>query len=303
MARKKVVVTGGAGFIGSHIVDRFLDEGYDVHIIDNLSGGKMERVNKDAEFHKVDLRDLDLIKPIIKDAVYVFHTAALPRVQFSIENPVLTTENNVNATLNVLVAAHEGGVKKVIYSASSSAYGDQEVLPLVETMPTGPKSPYGLQKHIGEQFCKVWSMVYRLPTVCLRYFNVYGPRLDPEGAYALVIGKFLKQRSEGQPLTITGDGTQTRDFTHVTDVVEANYLAALNDKAIDGEVFNIGFGKRCCINDLAKLIGGEVEHIDPRLEPHETEADTTKAKKYFGWEPKVPLEEGIKELKREWNLD
>jgi len=299
---RKIVVTGGAGFIGSHIVDAALKRGWDVHIIDNLSGGKMERVNKKAKFHKVDIRNIDEITPIIKGAKYVFHTAAIPRVQYSIENPLETNDNNVGGTLNVLVASHKGGVGKVIYSASSSAYGDQEVMPLVETMPTDPKSPYGLQKLIGEQQCKVFKDVYGLSTVSLRYFNVYGSRLDPDGAYALVIGKFLKQRTDGESLTITGDGTQTRDFTHVSDVVEANLLAAECDNASSGEVINIGFGKRTTINDLAKLIGGESKYIEERLEPHDTEADNSKAYEILGWKPKVTLEEGIALLKVEWKL-
>ena len=302
MIKRKIVVTGGAGFIGSHIVDEALNRGYEVHVIDNLSGGKMERVNKEAVFHEKDLRDLEKIKPIIKDAKYVFHTAALPRVQYSIDFPAETNENNVNSTVNVLIASHKGGVGKVIYSASGSAYGDQEQLPVVETMPTDPKSPYGLQKLIGEQYAKVWSTVYDLPTVSLRYFNVYGSRLDPDGAYALVIGKFLKQRSEGKPLTITGDGTQTRDFTHVSDVVSANFLAADCEEAKDGEVFNVGFGKRCSVNKVAELIGGETINIPPRLEIHDNEADRSKAKKCFNWEPQIRLEEGIALLKKEWKL-
>lgn len=299
---KKVVITGGAGFIGSHIVDAYLEKGYDVHIIDNLSGGKMERVSKDANFHKVDIRNIDDIRPIIKGAEYVFHTAALPRVQYSIENPIETNDVNVNGTLNVLIAAAEGDVGKVVYSASSSAYGNQKVMPLVETMPTGPLSPYGLQKHIGEQKCRVWSEVYNLPTVSLRYFNVYGTRLDPEGAYALVIGKFLKQMSEGESVTITGDGKQTRDFTHVRDVVNANILAAESD-AKKGESFNIGFGKRTSINELARLLGADITYVEARLEPSDTEANRDLAKKHLGWEPKVTLEEGLAELKAEWGLD
>lgn len=302
MEKEKIVVTGGAGFIGSHIVDACLAEGFDVHIIDNMSGGKEERLNNKAVFHKEDIRDLEKIKPIIKGAKYVFHTAALPRVQYSIDFPKETNENNVGGTVNVLIAAHEGGVEKVVYSASSSAYGDQTTMPLVETMPTDPKSPYGLQKLIGEQYCKVWSSVYGLPTVSLRYFNVYGSRLDPDGAYALVIGRFLKLRKEGKPLTITGDGTQTRDFTHVRDVVQANLLAAKCDEVKNGEVFNIGFGKRCSINELAELIGGETENVPPRLEPHDTEADNTRARTNLKWEPTVALEEGIAELKEEWGV-
>ena len=301
MNKEKAVVTGGAGFIGSHIVDALLEKGFDVHIIDNLSGGKMERVNDDATFHKVDIRNLEDIKPIFTNSKYVFHTAAVPRVPYSIEEPVDTHDNNVNGTLNVLVAAKEGGVGKVIYSASSSAYGDQETMPLVETMPTDPKSPYGLQKYIGELKCRLWSQVYGVPTISLRYFNVYGPRLDPEGAYALVIGKFLKQASEGKPITITGDGNQTRDFTHVSDIVAANILASESGIG-NGEVFNVGYGKRRSINDLAKLFGGKSIYIEARLEPKHSEADHSKAKEYLGWTPKVTLEDGVAELKKEWGI-
>ncbi|MES2088277.1 MAG: NAD-dependent epimerase/dehydratase family protein [Patescibacteria group bacterium] len=299
---KKVVVVGGAGFIGSTLADALIEKGFSVEIIDNLSGGKMENVNPKAKFHNADVCDLEAIKPIIKGAQFVFHFAALPRVQYSIEKPVETSEVNVMGTLNVLVAAKEGGVKRVIYSASSSAYGDQPVMPLVENMSASPKSPYGLQKYIGELYCRLWSEVYGVETVSLRYFNVYGPRLDPSGAYALVIGKFLKQRSEGQALTITGDGKQTRDFTHVHDVVRANLLAAESTNVGKGEVINIGAGKNCSINDLAKMIGGKVEYVAARIEPHDTLADNSLAKKLLGWEPQVSLEEGIDELKKIFKL-
>lgn len=301
--KQKVVVTGGAGFIGSHIVDACVEHGFDVHVVDNLSGGKKSRVHPKATFHKLDIRNLDAIKPVIKDALYVFHTAALARVQMSIDNPGETHDVNVNGTMNVLIAAHKGNVRKVIYSASSSAYGDQKKMPLVETMLPDPKSPYGLHKLVGEQYCKVWSLVYGLPTVSLRYFNVYGPRLDPDGAYALVIGKFLKQRNEGQSLTITGDGAQTRDFTHVSDVVRANMCAAECEAASNGDVFNIGCGKRTSINALARLIGGDIRYIKPRLEPHDTEANNRRAQKILGWRPQISLEKGIKALKKEWGLD
>lgn len=299
----KAVVTGGAGFIGSHIVDALVAEGFEVHVIDNYAGGKREdRINPKATYHETDVREFDQIAPIIAGAEYVFHEAALPRVQFSIENPELTFSVNVNGVVSMLRAAHEGGVKKVIYAASSSAYGDQAALPLAEHLPAQPKSPYGLQKYIGELTCKVWSEVYGLPTVSLRYFNVYGPRFDPEGAYALVIGKFLKQKREGTPLTITGDGTQTRDFTHVSDIVRANLLAAESNNVGKGEVLNIGAGRNMSVNDLAELIGGPSEHVAPRLEPHDTRADTTKAKELLGWEPTIKLEDGVAELKKLWNL-
>lgn len=294
---QKVVVVGGAGFIGSHVADALVERGFDVHVIDNLSGGKKENVNPKAVFHKADIRNLAEIKPLIKGAKYVFHFAALPRVQYSIEHPAETHEVNVTGTQNVLIAAHEGGVKRVVYSASSSAYGDQKVMPLVETMTPNPKSPYGLHKYVGEVYMRVWSAVYKLETVSLRYFNVYGPRINPDGAYPLAIGKFLKQRQAGKPLTIWGDGTQTRDFTHVRDVVRANLLAAESVKVGKGEVINIGAGKNFSINDVAKLIGGPVVHEPARLEPHDTLADNSLAKKLLGWKPEVKLEEGIGELK------
>src|SRR3989338_3683345 len=236
----RVIVTGGAGFIGSNLVDALIERGFDVHIIDNLSGGKKENINKKAKFHLLDIVDLKSIKPIFRGADYVFHLAALPRVQYSIENPAITNKANVDVTLNVLIASHESRVKKVIYSASSSAYGDQKIMPLKENMLASPKSPYGLQKYLCELYCRTWSQVYGLPTVSLRYFNVYGPRNNPDGAYALVIAKFLKQRIEGKPMTITGDGKQTRDFTNVKDVVSANILAMESKKVGRGEVMNIG---------------------------------------------------------------
>ncbi|KKW11447.1 MAG: NAD-dependent epimerase/dehydratase [Parcubacteria group bacterium GW2011_GWA2_49_9] len=298
----KVVVIGGAGFIGSHVTDALVTRGFNVHIIDNLSGGDKANVNPKAVFHKADIRNLEDIKPIIKGADYVFHFAALPRVQYSIEHPIETNDVNVGGTLNVLIAAKEGGVKRVIYSASSSAYGDQKTMPLTETMIPNPKSPYGLQKYVGELYAKVWSEVHGLETVSLRYFNVYGPRLNPDGAYALAIGKFLKQRKEGKPLTIWGDGTQTRDFTHVSDVVRANLLAMESTKVGKGEVVNIGAGRNFSVNQLAKLIGGKVVHEPPRIEPHDTLADSSLAKKLLGWTPEVTLEEGIKELKKEFGI-
>jgi len=300
---KKAVVTGGAGFIGSHIVDALIARGDEVHVVDNYAGGKREdRINPKATYHEVDVRDYDTLAPIVAGAEYVFHEAALPRVQFSIENPELTFSVNVGGTVSVLRAAAEGGVKRVVYAASSSAYGDQATLPLSEDLPAQPKSPYGLQKYIGELSCRLWSDVYGLSTVSLRYFNVYGPKFDPDGAYALVIGKFLKQKKEGTPLTITGDGTQTRDYTHVQDVVRANLLAAESANVGKGEVVNIGAGRNVSVNDLAALIGGPSVHIAARLEPHDTLADNRKAKELLGWEPRVRLEDGIMALKEEMKL-
>lgn len=296
MQNKKVVVTGGAGFIGSNLVDALVEKDFDVHIIDNLSAGKKENINEKATLHIVDIRNLNEISLIIKDAKYVFHLAALPRVQYSIEYPIETNDVNVNGTLNVLIASQKAGVKRVIYSASSSAYGDQKEMPLREDMIASPKSPYGLQKYIGELYCKVWSTVHNLETVSLRYFNVYGKRQNPDGAYALVIGKFLKQKVEGKPMTICGDGENTRDFTNVKDVVHANILAAQSGNVGHGEVMNIGAGNNHSINNVAKLIGGKVKYVEARLEPKDTLADSSLAKKLIGWEPTITLEEGLKEL-------
>lgn len=300
---KKVIVTGGAGFIGSNLVDALLHEGFEVHVIDDLSSGKKEHVNPKATLHVKDIRNLSDIQPIFDAATYVFHLAALPRVQFSIEHPRETHEVNVTGTMNVLITSKEAGVKRVIYSASSSAYGDQPTMPLQEDMQPSPKSPYGLQKYVGEVYCRVWSTVYGLETVSLRYFNVYGPRLNPEGAYALVIGKFLKQRKEGGSMTITGNGNQTRDFTHVKDVVRANILAATSEKVGKGEVINIGAGKNQSINKIAELIGGSIEYIPARLEPKDTLADNSKARLLLHWIPQVPVEDGISQLKKEWSIE
>ena len=294
--KTKVVVTGGAGFIGSHLVDALIEEGYDVHVIDNLVNGKKENVNAKAKFHKKDITDLKALQSVFKKADYVFHLAALPRVQFSIKYPIESHNANVNGTLNVLIAAHKAQVKKVIYSASSSAYGDQKTMPLVETMLPMPKSPYGLQKQIGESYCRVWSEVYGLPTVCLRYFNVYGPRNSADGAYALVISKFIEQMRKDKALTITGTGKQTRDFTHVRDIVAANILAMKSTRVGKGEVINIGAGNNVSINEIARMIGGTIEYIPARLEPQNTLANNSLARKLLGWKPQVSIEKGIKEL-------
>lgn len=299
---KTAVVTGGAGFIGSHLAGALLEKGYTVKIVDDLSGGSRDKVPQGAEFFELNVNETEKLTEIMHGATYVFHFAALPRVQFSIEHPLETNEANVTGTVSMLKAAHDAGVKRVIYSASSSAYGDQDVMPLTEDMKAMPKSPYGLQKYIGELYCRVWSEVYGLPTVALRYFNVYGPGASAEGAYALVIAKFLKLRSEGKPMTITGDGTQTRDFTHVRDVVRANLLAAESPNVGKGEAINIGAGKNASVLRIAELIGGPTEFIAARLEPHDTLADNTKAKALLNWQPEVTLEEGIAELKTLYNL-
>jgi len=294
----KILVTGGAGFIGSHLVDKLIEDEHQVVVIDNLSTGKEEFINPKAEFHKLDIRNLEEIKPLFKGIDVVFHLAAQPRIQPSIINPVESHSNNVVGTLNVLVASRDAKIKKFIYSASSSAYGDQKELPLKEDMLPGPKSPYSVFKLIGEQYCKLFNELYDLPTISLRYFNVFGPRQSYEGAYATVIGIFLRQAKANQSLTIIGKGTQTRDFTSVRDVVSANILAMKSDKVGKGEVINIGTGKNYSIIKIANLISDKVVHIPPRsAEVQDTLADNSLAKKLLSWQPKVDIEEGIKELK------
>lgn len=293
-----ILVTGGAGFIGSHLVDKLIQQNHQVIVIDNLSTGKKEYLNPKAKFHKLDISDLNKIKPVFKGIDYVFHLAAQPRIQPSIKDPVTSHRNNVIGTLNVLVAAKENKVNKVIYSASSSAYGDQQQLPLKENMRSHPKTPYSVFKWVGERYCKLFSELYNLPTVCLRYFNVYGPRQSNEGAYATVIGIFLKQANNNQPLTIVGDGEQTRDFSNIKDVVQANLLAMKADKTGNGEVINIGTGKNYSINQIAAMISNNTVNIPSRPgEIQDTLAEITKAKQLLGWEPTVSLEQGIEELK------
>lgn len=293
----KTVVTGGAGFIGSHLTRALVAAGHEVHSIDNYAGGKFpNRIVDGAIYHEGSILDMELVKKVFENADVVFHTAALPRVQFSIQNPVETNEVNIGGTVSVLEAAHHAGVRRVVYSASSSAYGNQETLPLVETMEPRPMSPYALQKYVGEKYCEVFSTIHGMETVSLRYFNVYGSDADPYGAYALVIAKFIEQRKNGEPMTIAGDGSNTRDYTNVKDIVRANILAAESPNVGKGEVINIGGGKQWSVNQVAQMIGGEIIQIEARLEPKATNAGIEKAKKLLGWEPEVPFEEGLKEL-------
>ncbi len=286
----KILVTGGAGFIGSNLVDALIQKGHEVLIIDNLSTGKRENINSRAEFVLVDLRDFDLIKDLFKGVDYVFHEAALPRIPLSIEKPQESNDINIKATLNVLVAARDAGVKRLIYAASSSALGSNNKLPMREDSECHPLNPYSLQKYVGELYCKIFFDIYGLPTVALRYFNVYGPRQPREGSYVPVIGIFLTQKKKGEKLTITGDGKQTRDFTHVFDVVRANILAMESNKVGRGEVINIGGGKNHSVNEIAEMVGGEVIHIPARPgEMRDTLADITKAKELLGWSPEITL--------------
>ena len=298
----KCLVTGGAGFIGSNLVDALIERGDGVIIIDNLSTGKKENINPKASFHNLDIRKLDKIQPLFKDVDYVFHLAAFARVQPSIEDPITANDINLNGTLNVLESARQAKVKKVIYSASSSAYGNQDKMPLREDMPAQPLSPYGLQKYVGELYCRLFSEIYNLPTVSLRYFNIYGKRQVLEGAYCLVMGIFVRQRLNNEPMTITNDGKQRRDFTSVVDAVKANISAAESDNVGKGEAINIGRGKNYSVNELAEMIGGPTKFIGERIEPFETLADNSLAKELLGWEPTVELGEWLKEYKQEMGL-
>ena len=296
----KYVVTGGAGFIGSHIVDQLVARGDDVHVIDNFLTGKRERLNPKAVLHEIDIRDAEKLSPVFAQASGIFHTAAQPRMQLSIQEPRLTNDINITGTLNVLLAARDAGVPRVVYSASSSAYGRRHPMPLTEDMPPEPIIPYAIQKRVGEQYCAAASMFYGVETVCLRYFNVYGPRqtTDADGPYATVIGIFLGQREKHKLMTIVPDGNQRRDFTHVSDVVLANTLAMQSDKVGEGEVINIGTGMNYSVLEVADLIGGPREFIASRQgEVRETLADYSKAKTLLDWEPRVAFTDGIRELK------
>jgi UDP-glucose 4-epimerase len=297
------LVTGGAGFIGSHLATRLLRDGHRVRVIDNLSSGKRERVPEGAEFILADFTDLEAIKPHMKDIDGIFHVGALPRIPFSIEHPIESAKANIFGTLTVLTAARDAGVKRVVYSASSSAYGAQSVLPLRPDMPPNPLNPYALHKYVGEKFCEEFSTFYGMETVSLRYFNVYGPNMLDDGAYVTVISVFKRHKLAGTPLTIAGDGEQTRDFTHVSDVVEANVLAMQSPKVGKGEVLNVGAGNRHSVNEIARMFGGPTETIPPRPgEARDTLADISKTKELIDWEPKIRFEDGLKALLKEWGM-
>lgn len=294
-------MTGGAGFIGSHIVDMLLERGDEVHVVDNFLTGKRERLNPKAVVHEVDIRDAEKLPSIFNGAAGIFHTAAQPRMQYSIREPKLTNDINITGTLNVLLAARDAGVKRVVYSASSSAYGAKHPMPLHEDMAPNPIIPYAIQKRVGEQYCEMVSRFYGLETVSLRYFNVYGPRqtTDADGPYATAIGIFLGQREKGLPMTIVPDGAQRRDFTHVRDVARANLLAMASGRVGKGEIINIGCGKNYSILEAADLIGGPKVFIEPRQgEAAETLADNKRARDLIGWQPEIGFEDGIAGLKK-----
>ena len=293
-----VLVTGGAGFIGSHLVDRLLERGLSVRVIDNFSTGRRTQLNPRADLFAADIRDGDSIRAAFNNVDCVFHVAACRRVPLSIAQPVETHLVNVVGTLNVLVAAREAGVRRVIYSGSSSVYGNQPLLPLREDMTPHPLNPYALQKLTGEQYARLFHQLFGVEALTLRYFNVYGPRMANEGAYVTVISVFRRAKAEGRPLTIYGDGDQTRDFTHVDDVVRANLLA-IDAQIADGRALNVGRGRNVSVNQIAAIIGGDKIHLPPRPgDARHTLADWRQAQEILGWQPTIDIEDALPELIR-----
>ncbi len=297
-SKKCAVVTGGCGFIGSHMVDLLLNEGFEVRVIDNMITGRPDNLkhhanNQSCIVEKADIGDLKEDSPLFKDVDYVFHFAGIGDIVPSIENPREYLRANVQGTVAVLEAArHAGTVKKVVYAASSSCYGLAKELPTTENAPVNTEYPYALSKNLGEQALLHWHKVYRLPVNSLRIFNAYGPRSRTSGAYGAVFGVFLAQKLQDKPFTVVGDGTQKRDFVYVTDLVRAFYAAAGTETS--GEIFNIGAGNPQPINRLVTLLGGPVVYVPKRPgEPDCTWADIAKAQKKLGWSPKVSFEEGV----------
>jgi len=296
----RALVTGGAGFIGSHICQELLSRGHQVIAIDNLASGRLENFEefgntKNFEFKKVDILDPDKLAPLFKGVDWVFHMAGLADIVPSIEKPELYFDVNVKGTLNVLEAARNSGVKRFAYAASSSSYGIPEKFPTPETTPIAPQYPYALTKYLGEELVLHWSQTYKLSAVSLRLFNVYGPRSRTSGTYGAVFGVFLAQKLNGKPYTVVGDGTQTRDFTFVTDVVDAFILAT--ESELSGEFLNIGSGDTYSVNHLVELLGGDVEYVPKRPgEPNCTFADVSKIERLLGWKAKVPFEKGVQKM-------
>jgi UDP-glucose 4-epimerase len=295
-----VAVLGGAGFIGSNIVDELMTQGHEVTVLDNLSEGTLGNLlrwkgHQRFEFVKGDIRDFDTVRRVCDHKSWVFHLAAMSRIQPSITDPILAWKQNILGTGNVLEACRQGEVKRVVYSASSSAYGLINEPPMTEDMPTDCLNPYSLSKKVGEEMMELYRRLYELSTISLRYFNVYGPRHQEDGNYATVVAIFRRQKRLGQKMTVVGDGDQRRDFTFVSDVVRANLLAAMN-MDVNG-VINIGTGVNYSINEVATLVGGETENIPPRpAESRVTLATIRKANESLGWKPMVGLSEGLELL-------
>ena len=293
----KSLVTGGAGFIGSNLVDRLLELGHEVVVIDNEYSDAHDQFywNDKAQNYKYDIRDYENTRPLYDGVDYVFHIAAEARIQPAIENPIEAVSINSVGTVTVLQCAREAGVKRVMYSSTSSGYGMNQT-PNIETQPDDCLNPYSVSKVNGEKLCKMYTNLYSLQTVCFRYFNVYGERQPLRGQYAPVIGIFLRQRAAGEPLTIVGDGNQRRDFTYVGDVVKANVMAAISnpDPEAFGQVYNVGTGNNYSINQIARMFDHETVNIAPRPgEVRVSLANNQKLRNTFGWEPTMKLEEWI----------
>ena len=300
--RHRYLITGGAGFIGSHIVRQLVGEGESVRVVDNLSTGqsiRLKDVRDTVEFVKGDLVDERVSDEVVRGVDFVLHQAAVPSVQRSVCDPTGTNRSNVTATLNLLESCRKAGVRRFIYAASSSAYGDTEVLPKTEGMPPNPLSPYALQKFVGERYCKLYYDLYGLETVSLRYFNVFGPDQDPHSEYSAVIPKFVTKLLANEPISVYGDGEQSRDFTYVGNVVEANLLA-LRAFEVSGNVCNIGCGEHITLNKLIRLleeilgVKSNVNYAAPKPgDVRHSLADITRARRLLGYEPKVMVKEGL----------
>jgi UDP-glucose 4-epimerase len=294
---KTCVVTGGAGFIGSHLVDRLIADGHRVRVIDNFINGQHENMSQALATGKLEVIEASVADPVkiasgFEGVEWVFHLAALADIVPSIENPVPYHQANVEGTMVILEAARKAGAERFVYAASSSCYGIPDTYPTPETAPIRPMYPYALTKYIGEEYVMHWARTYDLPALSLRMFNVFGPRHRTGGTYGAVFGVFLAQKLAGEPLTVVGDGTQTRDFTYVSDVVDAFVLAAQSKRS--GDFYNVGSDKSYSVNHLVSLIGGDVIHIPKRPgEPDSTFADITRIKEDLGWQPKVPFEVGV----------
>lgn len=297
LSNKKSLVTGGAGFIGSNLVDELISMGHEVTVIDNEYSDSHDHFywNKNANNYKFDIRDYNNTRPLYEGIDYVFHIAAESRIQPAINNPVEAVSINSLGTATVLQCAREAGVKRVMYSSTSSAYG-RNSLPNVESQPDDCLNPYAVSKVSGEKLCSMYTDLFGLETIIFRYFNVYGNRQPTKGQYAPVIGLFIKQARDSQKLSIVGDGEQRRDFTHVSDVVSANILAAVTSVSSDafGKVYNIGNGKNYSVNEIASMISSDQVNIPPRIgESRATLADSNRMRSTFGWSPKVSLTDWI----------